>query len=153
MVGVNTKEIYSEVYSIVELLGDKYIKRLPKNLYNLIKNEKLNTYNPKYNFTIPLSEQNIKKESLSMIALFHLNYWCENDLDKDELREIFSKNEKYYQDELREKYNIDNLFKKNEQSNERNIEKNVNMIEYKESIITKILNKIKKIFNKKNTKF
>ena len=39
MVGVNTKEIYSEVYSILDLLGDKYIKRLPKNLYNLIKNE------------------------------------------------------------------------------------------------------------------
>lgn len=146
MVGVNTKEIYSEVYSILDLLGDKYIKRLPKNLYNLIKNEKLSTYNPKYNVTIPLYEQNVKKESLSMIALFHLNYWCESDIDKEELREIFAQNEKCYQEEIREKYNPDNIFKKNEKSKENNVA----MIEYKESIITKIFNKIKKFFNIKN---
>jgi hypothetical protein len=146
MVGVNTKEIYSEVYSILDLLGDKYIKRLPKNLYNLIKNEKLNTYNPKYDITIPLYKQNIKKDSLSMIALFHLNYWCESDEDKEELREIFGKNEKCYQEEIREKYNPDNIFKKKEQSKENDVA----MIEYKESIITKIINRIKKFFNIKN---
>ena len=144
IVGVNIKEIYSEVYSILDLLGDKYIKRLPKNLYNLIKNEKLNTYNPKYDISIPLDEQNIKKDSLSMSALFHLNYWCESDIDKKELREIFDKNEKCYQEEIREKYNPDNIFKKNEQPKENAVA----MIEYKESIMTKIINKIKKIFNR-----
>ncbi len=145
MVCVNTKEIYSEVYSILNLLGDKYINSLPKSLYNMIKTEKMNTYNPSYDGTIPLTKQNIKKESLSMIALFHINYWCESNLDKEELRKIFNENESKYQDELREKYNPDNLFKRNTQ--EKYIQQdNVSMIEYKESIFTKIKNWFKRTF-------
>lgn len=110
MVSINTREIYSEVYSILNLLGDKYINRLPQVLYNMIKIEKLNTYNPHYDKTVSLTEQNVKKESLSIIALLHINYWCERNLYKEELNKIFIDNENKYQEELREKYNPDNLF-------------------------------------------
>ena len=114
MVSANTREIYSEVYSVLNILGNKYIDRLPKPLYNMIKKEKENTYNPKYDKTILLTEQNIKNESLSIIALLHLNYWCESNLDKKELLGIFKENENKYQKELREKYNPDNIFKNKE---------------------------------------
>ena len=60
-------------------------------------------------------------------------------------------NEEEHQVELREKYNQDNLFKKQEK--EQHIEETTTtnetaMIEYKESIIKKIINKIKKIFHR-----
>ena len=71
-----TQEIYSEVYSILNLLGDYFINKLPTSLYEMIKKEKSSTYNPQYSKKIDLNEQNIKRESLSMIAIFHLNYWC-----------------------------------------------------------------------------
>jgi len=66
---VQTQEIYSEVYSILNLLGESYIKKLPVSLFNMIKEEKRQDYNPKYDSKINLEQQNIKRETLSMIAL------------------------------------------------------------------------------------
>lgn len=73
---IKTKEIYSEVYGILNMLGNNYIMKLPSSLYKMIEEEKSNEYNPKYDSEVSLEEQNIRRESISMIALFHLNYWC-----------------------------------------------------------------------------
>ena len=32
-----TKEIYSEVYSVLNMLGNDYINKIPDNLYKMIK--------------------------------------------------------------------------------------------------------------------
>ncbi len=146
---VQTQEIYSEVYSILNLLGESYIKKLPVSLFNMIKEEKKQDYNPKYDAKINLGEQNIKRETLSMIALFHLNYWCNSDEEKNKLKTLFKTNEEKHQAKIREQYNPDNLFKKNKEKEitENIIENQVAMIEYKESIFKKIFNKIKNIFH------
>lgn len=146
---IRTKEIYSEVYSILNLLGNNYVSNLPDSLYNMIKQEKLESYNPKYVDTLNLEEQNIKKESIAMIALFHLNYWCNSNEEKEELRKVFKDNEDKHQAKLREKYNTDNIFKnryqiKEEQQNA--TKNNAAIIEYKESTFRRILNKIRNIF-------
>ena len=140
---LKTKEIYSEVYEILILLGDRFINKLPEKLFNLIKTEKIDSYNPQYNLDRPLEEQNIKEETIDMIALFYLNYWCKTEAEKNELKHIFDENECKYQKELREKYNPDNLFK-NKENQKQTIEKVV-MVEYKENIFKRIINLIKKI--------
>jgi len=147
---IKTKEIYSEVYSVLNMLGDSYITKLPSSLYKMIKEEKLNEYNPYYDSSIALEQQNIRKESISMIALFHLNYWCSSPEEKQELKELFKDNEVKYQAELREKYNPDNIFKNRNHSTlneEKEANESVAMVEYKESIFKKIVNKIKKFFH------
>ena len=145
---VQTQEIYSEVYSILNLLGESYIKKLPVSLFNMIKEEKRQDYNPKYDSEINLEQQSIKRETLSIIALFHLNYWCNSDEEKNELRTLFKTNEKKHQAEIREKYNPDNLFKKHSlQQEESTITNEVAMVEYKEPLFKRIINKIKKIFH------
>lgn len=140
---IKTKEIYSEVYSILNMLGESYIEKLPSKLYNMIKEEKSAEYNPQYDGTIALEQQNIAKEALSIIALFHLNYWCNSEEEKQELNNLFKENEEKYQAELREKYNPDNVFKNK-------IEKIVSeqaLVEYKESFFKRIINKIKDLFS------
>ena len=145
---VQTQEIYSEVYSILNLLGESYIKKLPVSLFKMIKEEKRQDYNPKYDSKINLEQQNIKRETLSMIALFHLNYWCNSDEEKNELKTLFKTNEEKHQAEIREKYNPDNLFKKRSLQQEENVVTNeVAMVEYKESIFKRFINKIKNIFH------
>ena len=145
---VQTREIYSEVYSILNLLGESYIKKLPVSLFNMIKEEKRQDYNPKYDSEINLEQQSIKRETLSMIALFHLNYWCNSDEEKNELKTLFKTNEEKHQAEIREKYNPDNLFKKHSlQQEESTITNEVAMVEYKEPLFKRIINKIKKIFH------
>ena len=147
---VQTQEIYSEVYSVLNLLGESYINKLPVSLFNMIKEERKQDYNPKYDSTINLEQQNIKRDSLSMIALFHLNYWCNSDEEKNEIKKLFKTNEEKHQAEIREKYNPDNLFKKRTEeikTEENTIENAVAMVEYKESIFKRFINKIKSIFH------
>ena len=145
---VQTHEIYSEVYSILNLLGESYIKKLPVSLFNMIKEEKKQDYNPKYDSKINLEQQNIKRETLSMIALFHLNYWCDSDEEKNKLRTLFKTNEERHQAEIREKYNPDNMFKKHNLQQEKSvITHEVAMVEYKEPLFKRFINKIKNILH------
>ena len=147
---VGTQEMYSEVYSILNLLGSSYITKLPKSLFKMIEEEKSSTYNPQYSEDQSLSEQNIKRESLSMIALFHLNYWCNSDEEKEQLKQLFKNNEEKHQAEIREKYNPDNLFKNNKQETIQEATVNSNnlaIVEYKESILKKFINKIKSLLH------
>lgn len=111
MIDIRIQEIYSEVYSILNLLGKEHINKLPISLFSMIKNNRKKEYNPTYNPNISLKEQKIKKESLATIALLHLNYWCKTEEEKIKLKKLFNQNEKKYQTEIREKYNPDNIFK------------------------------------------
>lgn len=142
---IKTKEIYSEVYQVLNLLGNEYIDKLPKSLFNMLEEKRDINYEPKYTEDIPLNKQNIKNETLSIIVLLHLNYWCENVNEKNELNQMLKNNEDRYQDELRKKYDSDNIFKKRVQENI--IKKEVALVEYKEPIFRKLINKIKNIFH------
>ena len=67
---------------------------------------------------------------------------------------IYSENDKKIKAEMREIYNLDNIFKKKEKGEQNNAVKqeNTELIEYKEqNIFKKILNKIMKFF-KQNIK-
>lgn len=107
---IKTKEIYSEVYQVLNLLGNEYIDKLPTSLINMLKEKREINYNPQYTDDIPLNEQNIKKETISIIVLLYLNYWCKDDNEISEVKNILKENENKYQEELREKYNPDNIF-------------------------------------------
>lgn len=153
MTNEQTKRVYSEIYSILDLLGKNYINKLPTKLYQLISNEKNQDYIPQYTMDISLEKQNIMKETLALLALFRLNYWCTSNMEKDRLKNIFLINERLYLDELKNKYNPDMIFKNNKKQIEKtetkeNI-KDVSLVKYKENIFTKILNKIKSILKRK----
>ncbi len=146
---IKTRETYSEVYSILNMLGETYIIKIPSKLYQMIKEEKLNEYNPKYDSTLALEQPNIKNETLSMIALFHLNYWCDSQEEKQELKDLFNENEIKYQEELKEKYSPDNLFKKYKEEVAKDMQTTTNevaIVKYKENVFKKIINKILSLF-------
>lgn len=147
---VKTKEIYSEVYQILNLLGTEYTEKLPAKLMNMLKEKRAINYNPQYIEELPLNEQNIRKETMAIIVLLYLNYWCEDENEVAEINNILKNNEEKYQLELRERYNPDNIFKKQKQET-KNVEEQIAnetaMIPYKKSIFARIINKIKNIFH------
>ena len=109
-------------------------------------------YNPEYTDDVSLSKQNIRKKSLAIIVLLYLNYWCENENEVLEAKQILLDNEEKYQKELREKYNPDNIFKNYNQRHENIIENNEEKdlaVPQSQSLMRRILNKIKNIFRKK----
>lgn len=141
------EEIYSELYSVLNLLGKSYIEKLPKQLYQLIENSRNPNYLPKYSFNEPLVNQNINKKTISMLALIDLNYWRKDNTEKQELVDILNRNKKMVDEYQSIKYNYDNLFKKGRVVEQKPIQ-DVKIAKYKENFWTKI-KKILKI-NAKN---
>ena len=147
------KDIYSEVYAILNMLGKEYIDKLPKDIYNIIKEEKSSEYNPVYATTVALDSQVVKKESISIIAFLHLNYWCDEE-EKIKLRELFDENEYKYQEELKqqEEQEVEQEDEEiQDDNNEIEIGKEfLSMIVYKEeNFVQKIFNKIRRLFSRK----
>ena len=148
-----TKKVYSEVYAFLNIISEEDRNKVPKKLKEMIEEEREKEYTPSYTFEIPIEEQEISDEAIAMIALLHLNYWCEDENEKERLNEIFNENEKKYQDELREKYNPDNLFKNKKYKEEQLSEEQTNsvaMVEYKETIFRKLKEWFRNLFNKKS---
>ena len=103
---------YAEVYEILSFMEPKYIDKIPLKLMELFREEKLKDYKPNIEPTIPLDEQKLQKKTLIILAMLNINYWCEDENEKKELIKLYSENDKRKEEELRERYNPDNLFKK-----------------------------------------
>ena len=147
----STMEAYAEVDMILNLMDEKYVRPLPQKLRTLFKSKKAKEYSKNIVDNIPLKEQNLNKETLSILAVLNYNYWCKDEKRKKELWDIYSENDRKYQQELREKYNPEDIFKKNNSPKYvENTSKEDTIIEYKESIVKKIINKIKSIFHINN---
>lgn len=140
-VSINTRQAYSEVDEFLGLISNENRNKIPKRLRQFFKEEKDINYIKKINPQIPMKNQKLKEETLAIIALLNLQYWCENEEEKQRLKEIYAKNEKTYQEHLQVQFNPNEIFKKKE-----NITESSSIIEYKESIIKKLINKIKNIF-------
>ena len=146
---------YTEVYEILSYMPIKYIKKIPKELLNLFEQKRNKNYNYRVNIDKKICEQEMLIETKSILSNLSRDFWS-----TPEKKEIILQKEKIerdiYQKELREKYNPDNIFKRNnesqsilkdEVSKDEVFSNNTAMIDYKESFITKILNKIKSIFH------
>ena len=140
---------YAEIDEILNLLEDKYREKVPEKVRTFFKEEKMPDYTPNIDVNIPLIEQNLKRETVVLLAILNINYWCENEEEKQFFLNELAKNEEEKK-KLEEKYNPNNLFKKQNNSIA-NIQttENVQMIEYKpKNIFYKILNKIFSFFKK-----
>lgn len=148
-ISISTRQAYSEVDEFLELLSDEQINKIPRKLREFFKEEKDQNYKKGIHPEYPIKNQDLKEETLGIIALLNLQYWCENENEKQRLKQVYAKNEEKYQKVLQEKYNVDNLFKKHSSSpkEEYTITNEVSMVEYKESILKKFVNKIKNIFH------
>ncbi len=140
-VSINTRQAYSEVDEFLELISNEHRNKIPKKLREFLKEEKDINYIKGINPNVPIKDQELKEETLGIIALLNLQYWCEDENEKRRLKEVYAKNEKIYQEQLQVQFNPNEIFKKKE-----TIKESVSIVEYKESIIKKLISKIKKIF-------
>ena len=142
-----TELAYAEVDAILELLEDEFVNRIPEKVRKFFKEEKDKEYKPTIRSDIGLDEQDLKAETISILTLLQLNYLCDSEEEKQEILNELQENDRLKEEELREKYNPDNIFKNKNNTYEN--KQNVALVEYKEpSIIKKILDKIRKIFKR-----
>ena len=140
-VSINTRQAYSEVDEFLGLISNEHRNKIPKKLREFFREEKDTNYIKGINPNVPIKNQKLKEETLGIIALLNLQYWCEDENEKKRLKEVYAKNEKRYQEYLQVQFNPNEIFKKKEPTQE-----SLSIVEYKESIIKKLVNKIKNIF-------
>ena len=133
----NLKKAFSEVDMILDLIDSEMKNKVSANFIKFIKEEKDNNYKPNINPELPLEEQNILPETIDILALLKLNYWC-NEEEKKELLKQFQK-------EAKEKYDIDKLFKTNKTKEIINLPEKVES----ENFIKKLIKFIKNIIWKR----
>lgn len=113
---IKTRQAYSEIDEFLGLLSEEQRNEIPKKLRDFFKEEKDQEYFKNIDKDIPIKDQNLKEETLAIIALLNLQYWCKDEEEKKRLQEIYAQNEKEYQDILYEKYNPNDIFKKKEET-------------------------------------
>ena len=141
----NLKKAYSEIYEILNLMEEEYVNKVPQKLRDLFKMEKEDNFSVNINTDKPLENQNLQKDTLTILAILYINYWSESDEEKQELikffRDVDKKNEEFYSTE--------NLFKKQEKkANLNENTTNLQLIVPKNNFFIKIINKIKNLFKK-----
>ena len=135
------------------------IKYFPEEEYNKISKEKIAFYqsnmDQEYEFTInptiDLAEQNISKEANAIIISLFQDYFATEE-QKETIKEILDLNEKKLEQERREKYNPDNLFKnQNEmESVKQSTVEETALVEYKENFFIRFKNFIMKLLHIKD---
>lgn len=147
-ISISTRQAYTEIDNFIELLDEYNKNKIPQKLREYFKNQKDVKYIKNINPNQPIKEQNLKEETLALIAMLNLQYWCEDENEKQKLKSIYAENERKYQEELREKYNPDTIFKNKKKIVEENVEETA-MIEYEEdSLFIKIKRFILKLLKK-----
>ncbi len=146
MIGNNIEYIQAntEIKCLLKYFPINYIKKLPTKLLKMIYRNSDEKYNIDVDLKKDLKNQNISKKTKDMLAVLTYNYWS-SETEKKDIIERLNENENNYQEELREKYNPDNIFKNRETKVEA-LENSVAMVEYKKSIFSKIKNWFKRTF-------
>lgn len=144
-----TELAYAEVDAILELLEDEFVNRIPEKIREFFKDEKDKEYKPTIRSDIGLDEQDLKAETISILTLLQLNYLCDSEEEKQEILNELQENDMLKEEELREKYNPDNIFKRRDEKIISTEKEEKALVEYKNhNFIEKIINKIINMFRR-----
>lgn len=145
------KEAAAEIDEILGYLPKEQVERIPAKLREFFTKVKKEDYVSKIDPNKLLDEQELLPKMEILLTVLYRNYWC-NEEERAELDKILIENDKKYEEELREKYNIDNIFKKKENEEIKEIEEKSlaiydNRMWYQKAVEF-ISNIFKKIFKK-----
>lgn len=149
MIAENYACAYKEVIEVLKHTKREDVNKIPKSRILLWRINMNKDYDFKIDTTKTLEEQNLSKEAKAIIANIFKKYWA-----TDYQKERIEAKEKYdieqMEKEKYQKYNPDDIFKNRKQTiqQENGVSNTIAMVEYKEPLFKRILNKIKNIFNK-----
>jgi len=129
------------------IVPNEYILKIPQKFRDFLKKIEDKEHSFNLDLEKSIDEQDITEKTKDLITVIYRNYWC-NEEEREKIDRILTENEREYQEELRKKYNPDDIFKKQKEVNNVSSE-NLSLIEYKpNTIFDKIKNFIKNIFKK-----
>ncbi|HOZ54818.1 MAG TPA: hypothetical protein PK993_02060 [Clostridia bacterium] len=152
----NYRKAFSEVSEVLKAMPDNLLKKIPNKFIDIVEKEKLDNY--KIRLYDNIEEQVFSEEATIILGIIYKDFLCDEN-ERNQLEIIDNEKIRIYEDELRAKFNPDNIFNINEEEKKLNSDifdlKEENMsqnflIEYKEqTFLMKIFEKIKNLFKRK----
>ena len=136
-----------EVLDILDNTNKEDVNKIPSTFIKFLVDNASEDYVVNLDHTKPISELNIMEKTKEILGTIYINWWCDEN-ERQEYMEQIQEQQRRREEELREKYNPDNMFK-NRQSNEASKEiQNLPVEKKSENIFNIVINKIKKFFGK-----
>lgn len=133
------KQALAQTYYIINSFDDNTKNKLPNSLFNTIKENMDNQYQNTSELLIET------KELLYAI----LNKYVLSQSQKDKLAEYYRFYDARMEEEKSKKYQYEDLFKNNKIETEpKEVKENISLVQYKENLFTKILNRLKIILKR-----
>ena len=146
-------EAISETLDILEHTKKEDVDKISPKFMEYLRNNASPNYISNLDHSQKISDMDLKQKTKVILAIIYRKFWCDEE-QKLEFDKKIKNNELIYQKELREKYNLDNLFKNKNNSSEiiqDNISNETAIVEYKEkNFIQKLFEKIRNLFRRNN---
>ena len=110
MVSLEYSQAAVEVLDILEHTRKEDVNKIPKAFIEFLRKNSSKTYNSQLDYTKPISDLKLKPKTEALLGLLYMKYWAEGK-DKEEFKKKLRDNEMKYQNNIRARYNPDNLFK------------------------------------------
>ena len=141
-----TNQVFSEVYDIILHMDEELLNKIPNMFIELMKQNRDEKFQVNIDYSKSLIGQEIQRGTKVILSLIYRDYLCSVEKrldlikkDEEELKQI--------EEELKKKYNPDNLFKAKLKKVEEFDNTQTNIIIYKETVFQKILKKFKQWFH------
>ncbi len=144
----NVSCAYKEIYEILKIFPKELVDRIPKYKLDYIKQNMDESY--EYNITKETFDgKTMLDETSAILAILFRDYWA-TEKQKNKIINYHNTQREKIVNEIKEKYDPENVFKQRRIEEEKIDEKkeNLSVVEYKENILKKLLNKIKLIFKR-----
>lgn len=119
---------YAELLEILSFTDVNLVSKIPYKLMHIFQKYASTSYKKHLDINLPLEDQDISRKTATLVTLLTLNYWCDSDEEKNEIKSLLNENQKIKEQELKEKYNPDNLFKNNNSYQTSNVIENSNTV-------------------------
>ena len=156
MIDIEHANAYSEVLEVLKNIEEEDYLKIPQEKIEVFKEFSNKEYDFKFDPNKSLDEQNVSEIARIVLAILFRDYIATEE-QKRKILNYQKKAEEILEEEKREKYSYENLFKNNKttvlqdntlemESEEKNSDNQLTV--YKESIWKKMINKIKNILKR-----
>ena len=138
------EEAFAEVDEILKIMPVDLLSKIPVQFRKIISENKAKNY--KVDIQEPLNEEKLKEETVVILGLIYRDFLASPE-EREELQAQDAEEVRKIEEEMQQKYDMENIFKKRKAS--RNDEFSTDLVLYEQQgFLKKLFNLIKGLFNK-----
>ena len=138
---------YKEILEILKYIPVDEYNKIPKNIIKNMEKKQDKQYQYEVTNLENFNNQPMLRETEAILSDLYRDYWATAE-EKKKIRDKEKSEIEVLEIEKRQKYNPDDIFKKKINLNNENTVKDLSIIEVKESVIKRLISRIKKFLKR-----